>query len=65
MVGKNKMRDWRAAVRTWKARSRKEGQHDNFQRPTGRPTATRRGGKLSRRRDYTHEPAPDVTVLKV
>lgn len=26
MIGKNKMRDWRAAVRTWE-RSRKEGQN--------------------------------------
>jgi hypothetical protein len=91
MVGKNKMRDWRAAVRTWKVRSQsatpccdlpvspdgKEGKYDKSQSPTGRPTTMRRGGKPSRRRDYTHEPrpvagrggtvgepTPDVTILK-
>lgn len=48
MVGKNKMRDWRAAVRTWKGRSGKEGKYENCQRPTS--------GK-SGKRDYTHKPA--------
>jgi len=65
LVGKNKMRNWRAAVRTWKARSAKEGKYDNSQRPAGRK---------SRRRDYAHlprqgngsgaGPPAGVTVLK-
>jgi len=55
MVGKNKMRNWRAAVRTWKARSAKGAGYDKYQKPTGRP---------ARRRDYTPEPvAEGVEVL--
>jgi len=65
LVGKNKMRNWRAAVRTWKARSGKEGKYENCQRPASR---------APRRRDYTHlpqqgngsgaGPPAGVTVLK-
>jgi hypothetical protein len=54
MVGRNKMRDWRAAVRTWKARSQKEGQYDKCQRAPGR---------TSRQRNYKHKPMPGEAVL--
>jgi len=53
MVGKNKMRDWRAAVRTWKSRSGKEGKYGNCERPTSR---------ISRKRDYKHKPEPGGAV---
>jgi hypothetical protein len=57
MVGNSPMRNWRAAVRTWKARSAKEAGYDKYQKPTGSP---------ARRRDYTPEPvAEGVTVLNV
>lgn len=42
MVGKNKMRDWRAAVRTWEARRRNE-QHGN--RPGNPGSAESASGK--------------------
>jgi len=53
MVGKNKMRNWRAAVRTWKGRSGKEGKYGNCERPTSR---------ISRKRDYKHKPEPGGAV---
>ena len=53
MVGKNKMRDWRAAVRTWKGRSQKEGKHERCQRPTSR---------TSRKLNYKHKPMPGEAV---
>ncbi|HIJ71892.1 MAG TPA: hypothetical protein HPP87_11090, partial [Planctomycetes bacterium] len=57
MVGKNRMRNWRAAVRTWKARSAKEAGYAQYQKPAG---------GSARRRDYTPEPvAEGVTVLNV
>jgi hypothetical protein len=63
MVGKNKMCDWRAAVRTWKGRSQKEGQYEQCQRPTSRPAATgRRRGETSRKRNYKHKPVPGEAV---
>lgn len=47
MIGKNKMKDWRAAVRTWERSRGKNGQHGSIQSPRVPDEGTGGGGYTS------------------
>jgi len=71
MLGKNKMRNWRAAVRTWKGRSQSVAagrSHDGKELQYGTSQSPPDGsGRASRKRAYTRkqEPGAGVEVLRV